>query len=65
MIPGGWLQVIIGLYTVEQGYRVSFGYNYHFSFLKGKGVLRCTRIRLRVTGSHWIVKLDHRLRVYK
>ena len=23
MIPGGWLQVIIGLYMVERGYRVS------------------------------------------
>ena len=31
VIPGGWLQVIIGLYMMERGYRVSFGYNYHSS----------------------------------
>ena len=27
VIPGGWLQVIIGLYMMEQGYRVLFGYD--------------------------------------
>ena len=58
MIPGGWLQVIIGLYMIERGYRVSFDCNYRFS-LKGKGVLRYTWVRLRIAGGPWVVTLDN------
>ena len=29
VIPGGWSQVIIGLYMIKQRYRVSFGVGQH------------------------------------